>query len=352
MRKINFGSGPAALPQEVLQQASQAVIEYENSGLSILEIPHRGKLFDAILEESKSLVNELCELNNEYEILWLQGGRLQFAMIPMNFLREGKTVGYIDSGHWSAEAAEYATQFGTVEILASSKKDNYNHLPTLPNVISSELSYLYITTNNTIYGTQWKQLPKTDVPLVVDMSSDIFSRKTDYKSCALFYAVAQKNLGPAGVTLVAVRKDFLKKTVRENAPVLDYRQQAKHNSVLNTPPVFAIYTSLLTLRWMKAKGMHAIEADNNQKAKLLYNEIERNSLFEGTVIKPEDRSAMNVCFLAKDKDMETAFLKLCNENNIEGITGHRSVGGFRASLYNAITVADVEKLVSLMHSFG
>ena len=350
MRKINFGSGPAALPDEVLREASEAIIEYKGSGLSILEIPHRGKLFDAILEESKALVNELCELNDDYEILWLQGGRLQFAMVPMNFLSEDATAGYIDSGHWSAEAADYARHYGNVNVLASSKESNYNHLPALP-AIPSGLSYLYITTNNTIYGTQWKELPETTVPLVADMSSDIFSKRSSYTQCALFYAVAQKNVGPSGVTLVVVRKDFLKHTVRTLPPILDYVQQAKHRSVLNTPPVFAIYTSLLTLRWIKKRGFDVIEAVNNAKAKMLYEEIDRNSLFNGTVISKQHRSDMNVCFVATSADTEAAFLNLCRKNNITGIAGHRSVGGFRASLYNAISIPDVEKLVSLMQEF-
>lgn len=351
MHKINFGSGPAALPREVLQEAAEAILDYNGTGLSILEIPHRGKWFDAILEESKSLVNELCELDNEYEILWLQGGRLQFSMIPMNFLGKNGTAGYIDSGHWASEAAENAALFGNVKMLSSSKTDNYNHLPTFPDNIDPSLDYLYLTTNNTIYGTQWKSIPKVNVPLVADMSSDILSRKTNYKQCAFFYAVAQKNIGPAGVTLAAIHKDFLTKTVRKNAPVLDYNQQVKQNSVLNTPPVFAIYTSLLTLRWIKRTGFERIAQTNIDKAQLLYEEIDRNSLFEGTVINKADRSDMNVCFVAKNKEVEMAFMTVCMQNNIEGIAGHRSVGGFRASLYNAITKADVEKLVSLMRKF-
>jgi len=351
MHKINFGSGPAALPQTVLQEASDSVREYQNSGLSILEIPHRGKLFDAILEESKSLVNELCELNDEYEILWLQGGRLQFAMIPMNFLNENETAAYIDSGHWAAEATDYAKQYGNIDIIASSKNDNYNHLPELPSNISNKYAYLYLTTNNTIYGTQWQSFPDTDVPLIADMSSDILSGERNYKNFSLFYAVAQKNIGPAGVTFIGVRKDFLNKIIRKNAPILDYRQQAFHNSVLNTPPVFAIYTSLLMLRWIKQTGMKTITENNRIKAQLLYEEIDRNNLFSGTVTQESHRSQMNVCFATKTKEMESAFLQLCKEYQITGIAGHRSVGGFRASLYNAVSIADVEKLVSLMRDF-
>lgn len=352
MRKINFGSGPAALPQEVLEEASEAILDYEGSGLSILEIPHRGKLFDAILEESKALVNELCELNNEYEILWLQGGRLQFDMIPMNFLASENTAAYFDSGHWAAEAAEAATHYGHVNILASSKENNYNRLPDIPSFIPGNLSYLYLTTNNTIYGTQWKSLPNTKAPLIADMSSDILSRKFNYSSCAMFFAVAQKNIGPAGVTLVAIHKDFLKKQVRTLSPMLDYVQHARQHSVLNTPPVFAIYTSLLTLRWINKRSLHVISKENHAKAQVLYEEIDHNPFFTATVVNRLHRSDMNICFLAKDKQTEMGFSKLCEENGVTGIAGHRSVGGFRASLYNAISLADVGKLVSLMQQYG
>ena len=351
MHKINFGSGPAALPQEVLQEASAAILDYEGSGLSILEIPHRGKLFEAILEESKALVNELCELNNDYEILWLQGGRLQFDMIPMNFLGKEQTAGYIDSGHWAAMAAEAAKHYGNVHILSSSKENQYSHLPEAPSFIPRHLSYLYLTTNNTLYGTQWKTLPQTQTPIVADMSSDILSRKFKYTSCALFYAVAQKNIGPAGVTLVVIHKDFLKKQVRRLSPMLDYGLHARQHSVLNTPPIFAIYTSLLTLRWMRKRSLHVIAKENQAKAQVLYEEIDSNPMFVPMVSNRQHRSDMNVCFRAKDKQTETAFLKFCAENNISGIEGHRAVGGFRASLYNAISLADVGKLVSLMQQF-
>lgn len=351
MRKINFGSGPAALPEAVLKEASEAIISYASSGLSILELPHRGKHFEAILEESYSLINELCELEGQYEILWLQGGRLQFSMIPLNFLPQGGKAGYIESGHWAEEAASYAGHHGTIEILTSSKASNYNHLPKLPQQIDPLLAYLYMTSNNTIYGTQWKELPSVSVPLVVDMSSDILGCKRAYKECALFYAVAQKNIGPAGVTMVAIHKDFLKKSLPNLSPILDYTQHAKHRSVLNTPPVFAIYTSLLTLRWIKKVGLRSVLQQNEKKAATLYNEIDRNTLFEGTVVNKSDRSNMNVCFTSTQPELEKKFLQLCADNHIEGIAGHRSIGGFRASLYNAITQEDVEKFVSLMQEF-
>lgn len=348
--KINFGPGPAALPAEVLQQASEAVIDYKGSGLSILEIPHRGKYFDAILEESKSLVTELCELNKDYHVLWLPGGgRLQFCMVPMNFLHRDNTAGYIDSGAWSAEAIDYARDYGNVEILASSKDVAYTALPQWPRQISPGLAYLHFTTNNTIYGTQWNHIPHTEPPLIADMSSDILSRKRDYKNCAMFYAVAQKNLGAAGNTLVVIHKDQLKRTNKGLSPMLDFSAHVKKNSVLNTPPVYAIYISLLMLRWTKDKGVAAIENENLQKANLLYNEIERNSLFDMQV-KTGDRSLMNACFNSVDKDVET-FSKFCEGYNITGIKGHRTVGGFRVSLYNAIPLTSVEILVKAMQDF-
>lgn len=351
-RKIYFGAGPTALPEEVLQEASEAVIDYNNSGLSILEIPHRDKLFDAILEESKSLVQELCGLNEDYEILWLQGGgRLQFTMIPMNFLNEGSTAGYIDSGHWAHEAIEAADYFGKASILSSSAKDNYNHLPEFPKEVPTALSYLHFTTNNTIYGTQWHDIPNCSVPLIADMSSDIFSSKRNYANCSMFYAVAQKNLGAAGVTLAVIKKDLLEKINRNLSPVLDYRAQIKNNSVLNTPPVFAIYTALLMLRWTKKKTIAAIELENDKKANLLYTEIERNQLFTPTVTDATHRSKMNICFLANNQEIEKGFLDFCTQQNIAGIKGHRSVGGFRVSIYNAIPIATVEKLVSVMREF-
>lgn len=346
---INFGPGPAMLPQEVLQQASEAIVNYDNTGLSILEIPHRGKYFDNILEESKALVKELCGLNDGYEVLWLHGGgRLQFCMVPLNFL-DG-AAGYIDSGHWANEAMSYARYYGNVEVLSSSKDDNYTHLPEWPKEIPSSLSYLHFTTNNTIFGTQWPEIPKTNIPQIADMSSDIFSRKMEYSNCAMFYAVAQKNIGPAGTTLAVVRKDMLSRIKRTIPPMLDYAAHVSKGSVLNTPPVFAIYTSLLTLRWTKAKGIETIEQDNRAKAKLLYEEISRNSLFH-TVIKVSDRSMMNACFAAVQKEHEKSFINFCTERNITGVEGHRSVGAFRASLYNAISLQDVQELVQAMQDF-
>ena len=238
-RKLNFNAGPAALPDEVLQQVADAVREYGNTGLSILELPHRGKDFRAIVEESTALVKELCNLGNDYDVVWMHGGgRMQFCMIPMNFLSERGTAGYIDSGHWSEEALEYATHYGGVDIPATSKPQQYSCLPDWPAAISKDLAYLHFTTNNTLYGTQWHHIPQTDVPLIADKSSDIFSAPHDYNRYAMFYAAVQKNLGAAGIALAVIRKDMLGRIVRELPPMLSYKAQVRERSILNTANVF------------------------------------------------------------------------------------------------------------------
>ena len=347
---INFDAGPAALPKEVLQEASAAILNFNNSGLSILEIPHRGKLFEEVLFEANSLVKELLKLDDDYEMLWLQGGgRLQFSMIPMNFLHDGETAGYIESGHWASEALKNGQLYGKTNTIASSKEDNFRYIPSW-NDIPANLSYLHFTSNNTIYGTQFVEFPDTNVPLVVDMSSELFSRELDYNKFDLIYAVAQKNIGPAGVTLVAIRKSMLAKQQRTLPEILSYRDLAKHNSLLNTPPVFAIYCSMLTLRWIKQIGLEELTKRNKAKAELLYTTIDNSRLFYG-VAEKESRSMMNVCFRAHDDNHTQAFLDFAKERNIVGIKGHRSVGGFRASIYNALSLEDVQQLVAAMQAF-
>lgn len=351
-RKLNFNAGPAALPKTVLQQAADAVKEYKNTGLSILELPHRGSEFAAIIAESKELVKELCGFDDNYEVLWLQGGgRLQFAMIPMNFASEFSSAGYIDSGHWAEEASEYAAYYGDMHVLSSSKAERYNRLPEWPAEIPRQLAYLHITTNNTIYGTQWHHIPEANVPLIADMSSDIFCMQRDYSRYALFYAAAQKNLGAAGTALIVVRKDLLKRIVRPVPPMLNYNEQVKENSILNTANVFGVYTSLLMLRWIKEKGIGNIEEENRQKARALYAAIDESKVFKPYVAEQKHRSLMNVCFTANTPEQEQAFLALCSANNITGIKGHRSVGGFRVSLYNAIPLSSVTKLVEVIKEF-
>lgn len=352
LRKLNFNPGPAALPAEVLQQASEAVMSYGKSGMSILEIQHRSKEYEAINEESRQLVRELCGLSDDYEILWLHGGgRLQFCMVPMNFLGPDDRAGYILSGHWAEEAFEYATHYGNAEILTTSKQDNYSMLPAWPKDISKQLRYVHYTSNNTIFGTQWKETPSCPAPLICDMSSDIFSMHRPYHKYDMFYAVAQKNLGPAGATLVVMHKDMLQRIRRDIPPMLNYKAHAEKGSILNTPAVYAVYVSLLMLRWTKAKGIAAIEKENIAKSGMLYSELERNSKFKLHVKHKHDRSMMNVCFSTKNKKDEKAFIDICSKKNIVGITGHRLAGAFRVSLYNGVPVKNVKKLVQVMQEF-
>ena len=351
-RKLYFGAGPASLPEEVLQEAAAAVVNFNNTGLSILEIPHRGKQFITVLEEANALVKELCGLNDNHEVLWMQGGgRLQFCMIPMNFLNQDKTAGYIDSGHWAHEAAKAAAYYGNTQIIASSKTENYNQLPLLPESIDPSLAYLHFTTNNTIYGTQWTTEPKTSVPLIADMSSDFLSCQRNFSDYGMFYACAQKNIGPAGVTLVVVRKDFLEKGNSNLPEMLSYAQHVKQQSLLYTPPVFAVYVSLLMLRWTKRQSLAVLENTNNEKATLLYTELERNSLFTPNIINENHRSKMNVCFKAINETAEKGFLAFSKNKDVEGIEGHRSAGGFRVSLYNAVTLAAVKKLIAFLQEY-
>lgn len=350
---INFAAGPAALPLPVRQQVSEAVLDYNNTGLSIMEIGHRSTLFNDILEESKSLVRELCHIGDEYEVLWMQGGgRLQFALIPMNFLPQDGTAGYIDSGYWAKDAMEHASYYGKPVSVASSAGEHYRKLPIWPDQLPEGISYLHITTNNTIAGTQLKSLPETDesLPVIADMSSDIFSCNRDYSRYAMFYAVAQKNIGMAGNTLVVVHKDLLSAVKRTLPPILHYAAHAEANSVLNTAPVTGIYVSLLMLRWIKERGIEALEIENERKAALLYTEIERNSLFYCPVAET-DRSTMNVVFDAFDQQNVKGLIDFCAVHHITGIDGHRKAGGFRASLYNATGIENVVRLVSVMQEY-
>lgn len=352
MKVHNFNAGPSILPNEVLYKASKALIDFEGSGMSILEIGHRTPLFQAVLDEARALVKELMQLDDDFEVLYLHGGATtQFMQVPMNLLEADGTASYIDTGVWSNKAIKEAKLFGFVDIAASSKESNYNHIPKQFN-ISPKSSYLHITTNNTIYGTQWQKIPETTVPLIADMSSDILSRSMDFNKFSLIYAGAQKNMGAAGTTLVAVRKSILGKVSRKIPSIMDYRNHVENGSMLNTPPVFAIYISMLTLRWLKEQGgAAAMEKLNEKKAALLYNEIDQNPLFRGTVQK-EDRSRMNVSFIMDKPEMEEEFLKFCKKEDIVGIKGHRLVGGFRASLYNALPYESVEVLVEAMKYFS
>lgn len=348
----NFNAGPSILPKEVLLEASQAVVDYNNSGLSILEIGHRTPTFQAVMDEAVALVKELMQLDNDHEVLFLQGGAsMQFMQVPLNLLDDKETAAYADTGVWGTKAIKEAKLFGNVDMVCTGKESNYSIIPK-DFAVPNDAKYFHITTNNTIYGTQWQKIPKTSNSMVADMSSDIFSRKLDFNSFDLIYAGAQKNMGPAGVTLVVVNKNILGKVKRAIPTMLDYRTHIKEGSMLNTPPVFAVYTSMLTMRWLKSiGGVDGIESINNKKAEILYNEIDANPLFVGTAAK-EDRSKMNVCFVMKDPALEQSFLAFAKQAGIVGIKGHRLVGGFRASLYNALPLSSVEVLVNVMQEFA
>lgn len=349
----NFNAGPSILPQEVFEQAGKAVINFNQTGLSILEIGHRTPLFEPVMEEARMLVKELMQLDNDHEVLFLHGGATtQFMQVPMNLLDENEIAAYTETGTWAGKAIKEAKFFGHVEIAGSSKENNYTNIPETLSVTPTA-QYLHITTNETIAGTQWHQLPyDCGVPLVADMSSDILSRQLDFNRFDIIYAGAQKNMGAAGVNLVVVNKNILGKTKRNIPTILDYRNHIKEASMLNTPPVFAIYVVLLTLRWLKAKGGVAVmEKRNNEKAKLFYDTLDALPIFSGPVAK-KDRSKMNAVFVMEDKELEKEFLTLCTQEGMIGVKGHRSVGGFRVSMYNALKIESVKALTDLMKDFA
>ena len=348
----NFNAGPSILPKEVFQQASEAILNYNNTGLSILEIGHRTSTFQAVMDEAVALVKELMQLDTDHEVLFLHGGAsTQFMQVPMNLLDDKDVAAYSDTGVWGGKAIKEAKLFGKVEIVCTGKESNYTVIPK-DFAVPNDAKYFHITTNETIYGCQWQKIPKTSTPLIGDMSSDIFSRVIDFNAFDLIYAGAQKNMGPAGVNLVVVNKNILGKIKRAIPTIMDYRNHIKEGSMLNTPPVFAVYVCMLTLRWLKSiGGVAAVEKLNIAKAELLYKEIDENPLFRGTVAK-EDRSKMNVCFVMNKPELEDTFLAFAKEKNIVGIKGHRLVGGFRASLYNALPISSVEVLVNAMREFA
>lgn len=339
------------MPPEVLQQSADACINFDNLNLSLLEISHRSKNYEKVIDESRSLVKELFEVGDEYEVLYLGGGAsLQFAMVPYNLLRDNGYAAYVNTGVWASKAIKESQIIGNTKVIASSEDKKFNYVPK-GYEIPTDADYLHITSNNTIYGTQIKEFPKSPVPLVCDMSSDIFSRKVNAKDFDLIYAGAQKNMGPAGCTMVMVKKDILGKTGRKMLSMLDYNVHIKGGTMYNTPPVFPIYVTMLTLKWLKKNGGVAwIEKLNEQKSDLLYNEIDRNSLFYGTT-EVADRSRMNVCFLTNKPELEAEFDKMWKDANISGIRGHRDVGGYRASLYNALPIESVQVLVDVMKEF-
>jgi phosphoserine aminotransferase len=349
MKKHNYSAGPSILPQEVFEKSAEAILNFNNSDLSILEISHRSKDFVAVMDEARALALELLGLEGKgYTALFLAGGAsMEFLMAPYNLMKENGKAAYLDSGTWASAAIKEAKFFGETVIVASSKDENYNHVPkgyTVP----ADADYFHCTSNNTIFGTQMKEFPNLDIPVVCDMSSDIFSRVLDFSKFDIIYAGAQKNMGPAGTTLVIIKEEILGKNGRSIPSMLDYAKHIKAESMYNTPPVFPVYASLLTLKWLKnLGGIPAIEKINNAKAALLYAEIDRNPLFKGTAVI-EDRSTMNATFLLNDEAHTDTFNAMLKEAGIVGLPGHRSVGGYRASMYNAMPLESVQVLVDVM----
>lgn len=351
MQHHNFGAGPCILPKEVFEEAAQAVLSWGNTGLSILEISHRTPEFEAVVDEAVQLIKDLMGVPENYKVIFVQGGASQqFGMIPMNLLNDNETAAYLETGVWANKALKEAKLFGTVNIVASSKDSNYTFIPK-GYVIPSDAKYFHCTSNNTIYGTQMQHFPKSPIPMVCDMSSDIMSRVVNVADFDMIYAGAQKNIGPAGSTVIIVNEEILGKVDRKISSMLDYKIHIEGGSMYNTPPVFAIYVAMLNLRWLKKQGgVVEMERRNNQKADLLYAEIDRNSLFKGTCAI-EDRSRMNVCFVMHDATKEKAFLQAAEAAGCIGLKGHRSVGGFRASMYNALPLSSVQALVDVMADF-
>ncbi|HVF96652.1 MAG TPA: 3-phosphoserine/phosphohydroxythreonine transaminase [Flavisolibacter sp.] len=351
----NFNSGPSILPKEVFEEASKAVVDFNGSGLSILEIGHRTKLFGAVIEEAISTLKELMQLDEEHEVLFLHGGAsTQFFQVPMNLLDDKASAAYTDTGIWGSKAIKEAKLFGEVDVVCSSKDRNYSYLPK--NFANDKKhAYVHITSNETVYGTQWHDMApfyNSGVAIVADMSSDILSRQLDFNKFDLIYAGAQKNIGAAGVNVVIVNKRCLGKVARRLPSMMDYRAHIEAASLLNTPPVFAIYVCMLTLRWLKgAGGIAAIEKKNEEKAALMYQTIDSLPLFRGTVAV-EDRSKMNACFVAQDADTEKEFLALCEGEGMVGVKGYRTVGGFRVSMYNALPLDSVQAMCDLMKHFA
>lgn len=350
--KHNFNAGPSILPKVVFEEASRSILDFNGTGLSILEIGHRTPIFEAVLNEAVTLVKELMQLNQNKEVLFLHGGAsTQFFQLPMNFLSPDTTGSYLDAGVWGSKAIKEARLFGKVQVVASSKESNYDHIPHTY-AVQKDAVYFHYTTNNTIEGTQMHAIPDVNVPLVADMSSDILSRVMDFNRFDFIYAGAQKNIGAAGVNLVVADKAFLEKGKSGLPSMMDYRQHVANGSMLNTPPVFAIYVCLLTLRWLKSiGGVAEMEKINTLKATLLYNTLESLPIFQLPVAR-QDRSHMNAVFTMKDPSLEAMFLQTCKEEGMIGIKGHRSVGGFRVSMYNALPLSSVEILTELMKQFA
>lgn len=352
MKLHNFNSGPSILPQAVLEEASRAILDFNNTGLSVLEIGHRTAWFQEVLNEAVSAVRKLMDLDDAYEVLFLHGGATtQFMQVPMNLLDNTETAAYCDNGIWGQKASKEAALFGNAVVVADTADKGHTYIQKDLD-IPAHAKYLHITSNNTVEGTQWHQYPEAGVPLVADMSSDIFSRPTDFKKCSLIYAGAQKNMGAAGVNLVVVRKEILGKIQRAIPTIMDYRKHIEAGSLMNTPPVFAVYVSMLTLRWILAEGgLAEMGRRNAEKSTLLYNTIDSLPVFKASVAK-EDRSQMNAVFFLSDPALEAPFLELCKKEGMIGVKGYRTVGGVRVSMYNALPLESVQVFCDLMRDFA
>lgn len=351
MKMHNFNSGPSILPKEVMEQAAAAIYDFNGIGLSILEIGHRTTWFGEVMDEARALVKELMQIGDEHEVLFLHGGAsTQFMQVPMNLLDNDETAAYVDNGIWGTKAIKEAKLFGNVNIVSSTKDKNHSYIAK-DFSIPADAKYLHYTTNNTVEGTQWHHIPETNVPLVADMSSDIFSRPLNYSKFALIYAGAQKNMGAAGVNIVVVRKDIL--GIKRPIPaIMDYRNHIEAGSLLNTPPVFAVYVALLTMRWIKKEGgLVEMGKRATERADLFYNTLDSLAAFRPLVAK-EDRSFMNATFTTVNPELENVFADLCKKEGMVGVKGHRSVGGLRVSMYNALPLSSVEAITNLMKDFS
>lgn len=354
-RAFNFNAGPASLPETVLAKAEKEMMNFQGSGMAVMELSHRSKEYEEINDRTKRLLSTLLGIPDDYEILFLQGGAsLQFSMVPMNLLDSGSTAGYVMTGTWSEKALEEAKKIGNAVEAASSKQNNYKSIPKLNDIsVQEDASYLHITTNNTIFGTQWHSIPEGfAVPLVADMSSDILSRPLDISSYGLIYAGAQKNLGPSGVTVVIIKKDLLKRSSKSLPTMLNYQVHASSKSLYNTPPTLSVYFLMLVLEWAESLGgVEQLEKMNKRKAGLLYEAIDQSDGFYSGHAEKDSRSLMNVTFTLKDDDLTASFLHEAAERGFIGLSGHRSVGGCRASIYNAVPLNHVEQLANFMNEF-
>ncbi len=351
-RVYNFSAGPSCLPEEVLRQAADEMMDYKGTGMSVMEMSHRSKPYQAIIDETEALARELMGIPDNYKVLFLQGGAsLQFAMIPMNLMVNHKRAAFMNTGAWSDKAIKEAKKFGEALVVASSKETTFNHIPEIP-AVPENIDYFYICANNTIYGTKFNEFPKTgDVPLIADFSSSIMSEKIDVSKFGLIFAGAQKNLGPAGVCLVIIRDDLVGKAPESTPTMLNYQTHVDNGSMFNTPPTYAIYIMGLVFQWLKKNGgIDAIEKINREKAKILYDFLDSSSLFKGTVAV-KDRSLMNVPFVTGNEELDAAFIKEATAAGFVNLKGHRSVGGMRASIYNAMPTEGVRALVDFMKAF-